>query len=252
MRWLPTWIGFVCGALLCACAANVGGPSPGPIEVRGRVVDAESCASSAGCTGIEGAIVRLHAQPDGVRSDPTGPDGAFILRGVPTGYRQDLVVTMASGAAYAPTLNPMVVDPDDEDDLFGVTLYALPRDASSLLEAVRAQGIDLVHGGGYVGQVVRVEGSIVTAAQGAHVEVFPSPRSLRYVGVLPRFVSGEPVLLPPDATATGPFGMFVVEAAAAADPVAFAAYDDAIEYDLVVAPLEPGLVSYAIHRGSAP
>jgi hypothetical protein len=213
------------------------------------VVDAESCASAAGCTGVAGAVVTLRADPD-VRSAPTSAEGAFVLSGVPIGYRQDLVVTASDGAAYAPTSNPMVIEPEDDADRFGITLYAMPRDASSLLEALRAQGIDLVLGGGYVGQVVRVEGSTVTAAEGAHVIVYPSQRSLRFVGVLPRFIPDEPVLLAPDATTTGAFGMFVVEADGPADPVAFAAYDDAIEYDLVVAPLEPGIVTYAIHRGS--
>lgn len=239
----------VVASLLSACAANTASPAGGAIEVRGRVVDAESCASAAGCTGVAGAVVSLHADPDHVRSEPSGPEGAFVLRGVPTGYHQHLLVSVP-GVGFAPTLNPMVVAPDDRADLFGVTIYVMPRDASSLLEALRAEGIDLVLGGGYVGQVLRVNGSTVTAADGAHAEVHPAQRSLRYVGVLPRFVPGDPVLLPADATATGAFGMFVVEAAGPADPVAFTASDEEIEYDLVVAPLEPGLLIYSIHRGS--
>ncbi len=239
------WIAF----LLVGCAGNVGA-SEATIEVRGRVVDAESCASSAGCTGVASAVVSLRVDPDHVRSAPTGSEGAFVLSGVPIGYWQDLIVTSSDGASYAPTANPMVIAPGDDADRFGVTLYAMPRDASSLLEALRSEGIDLVHRGGYVGQVVRVEGTNVTAAHGAHAVAYPSQRSLRYVGVLPRFIPDEPVLLAPDATATGAFGMFVVEAAGPADPVAFAAYDDAIEYDLVVAPLDPGIVTYGIHRGS--
>lgn len=236
------------------CAATLNTPGGETISVRGRVVDAESCASAAGCTGVEGMIVSLYADPDRVRSRPTGADGTFELHGVPIGYHHDLIVTPddSSTALVAPTLNPMVVHRDDADDLFGVELYVLPRDPQSLLEGIRAEGIDLLRGGGYVGQVVRVEGLMVTAADGVGAAVAPAPLSVRFVRRFPRFVTeATTVLLEPGTTATGAFGTYVVEPDGPTDPSAFLPVQAGWEYELVVAPMEPGFVTYAVHRGMA-
>jgi hypothetical protein len=146
----------------------------------------------------------------------------------------------------------MMVHRDDDEDLFAVELYVLPRDPDSLLEGIRAEGLDLVRGGGYVGQIVRVEGSIVTAAEGVSAAVAPSPRSVRYVRRFPRFVDeATTVLLEPELGATGPFGTFVVEPDGPTDPSAFLPLQEGWEFDLVVAPMLPGIVTYAVHRGAA-
>jgi hypothetical protein len=237
--------------LFAACTGEISAPN-GTISLRGRVVDGETCASTAGCTAVPQMIVALRSDPERIRSAPTGADGTFVLEDVPVGYRHDLIVRAEDGAAsFAPTLNPRVVAPSDDEDRFGVELYVLPRDPGSLLDGLRAEGIDLVLGGGYVGQAVRVEGSMVTAAAGARIDFHPPPRSLRFVNVIPRFVVDQPVLLPAEAVATGPFGLFVAEAAGPTDPVAVIPLEDGFLYELVVAPLEPGFVTYAIHRGVA-
>lgn len=237
-------------APLPACSNPVVRPPPGEgVGVRGRVVDAESCASTSGCLGVEGIVVALRGSETLV-SEPTGPDGAFALEGVPAGGFAHLIARpVASAASWAPTLNPMVVEPDDVEDLFGVELYVLSREPDSLLEALRAEGIDLVLGGGYVGQAVHVIGSRIEAADGVRVHVHPDPASLRFVAVLPRFVPGEAVLKPPTADTTGPFGIFVAEANGPSELSAVIPIEDGVDYDLVISPIQPGLVTYAIHRG---
>lgn len=220
------------------------------IEVRGRVVDAESCASTAGCLGVEGMIVTLRGWPDSIVSAPTGPDGAFALEGVPGGgYRHLIARSAESAALYAPTLNPMVVHPDDVEGIYGVELYVLGRDPDSLLEALRTEGIDLLLGGGYVGQAVHVTGSRIEAAEGVRVHMHPEPASLRFVAALPRYVPGEPVLKPATAETTGPFGIFVAEADGPTELAVVAPIEDGVTFDLVISPIEPGLVTYAVHRG---
>jgi hypothetical protein len=239
-------------ALLAACEGRFGTPSSGPIALRGRVVDAESCAAETGCVGLSSAVVYLRSDPI-LRSEVTGADGTFEVTGIPSGFAHDFVVAAdGSELAIAPTINPRVIAPDDRADLFGVELYALPTDARSLLAVLREEeGIDLERDGGYVGQAVRVAGSSVTAADGVRAMVFPTPALLRFVNVLPRFVEEEPVLLPLDAVETGPFGSFVVETQGPVDQNAFAVLEDGYEYELVVAPTEPGFVTYAIQRGEA-
>lgn len=238
-RWLLV-------VLLSGCAANVGAPN-GLISVRGRVVDFERCASEAGCTPLEGMIVALASDPERVVSAPTRLDGTYILSGVPAGYRHDLIVRPRSGASHAPTINPMAVQATAQGDQFNVELYAVPRDPASLLEGLKGEGIDLVLGGGYLGQVVRTNGSMVMAAADVQIVVSPPQQPLRFVSVLPRFVPGEPILRPADADRTGPFGMFVVPARGPVDPFLVVPVDPAITYAPVAAPLAPGFVTCAIH-----
>ena len=53
----------------------------------------------------------------------------------------------------------------------------------------------------------------------------------------------------PTATVTGPFGLFVVPGDGPADTVAIVPTEAGVDYDLVVAPFEPGFVTYAVQRG---
>jgi hypothetical protein len=245
MRWVALCIS------LAGCAANLDTPGGETIAVRGRVVDAESCASSAGCTGMAGMVVSLFADPERVRSQPTALDGTFELRSVPVGYPHDLIVTADATAAepVAPTINPLAIARDQEEDVFGLELYVLRRDAQSMIASMRAEGVDLVLGGGYFGQVVQVDGGVVTAASGARAIVAPAPRSVRYVNSFPRFVEGA-ALQSEGATATNNFGAFVAEADGETDPAAFLPVQDGWEYDLIVGPLVPGFVTYGLHRGT--
>jgi len=242
-------------AVIAILLVGCGSPDP-PVDgetitVRGRVVDAEGCASTTGCRGVEGLVVALASRPDTIRSAPTGVDGTFELADVPAGYRHDLVVTAGAGLedAFAPTLNPSVLGSDATEDQFGLQVYALPRGPESLLEALRREGYDLVLAGGYVGQTMRVvDGTWVEASEGVSIEVYPAQDEVRYVAVLPRYVPDEPPLRPRGATSTGAFGLFAFQALAPVDPVAVVPAHATLEHDVVAAPLVPGMVTFGIHR----
>ena len=255
MLWVAARCLFMLPALAFAAGCSNPTERPGPIDgvtvsVRGRVVDAESCASTAGCLGVQGMVVRVWGGPDSLVSEPTGLDGAFEIEGLQPGRHEHLVARPEAAATdFAPTLNPMVLPPEQTEDLFGVELSVLSRAPNSLLEALRAEGIDLVLGGGYVGQAVHELGTSVEAAPGVRVHVHPEPASLRFVAALPRYVPDEPVLRPSTAETTGPFGIFIAEADRPRDLVAVAAIEEGVDFDLVITPIEPGMVTYAIHRG---
>ena len=233
--------------------------------VRGRVVDAESCASTAGCQGIPDLRVAWAAAPDVVHSQPTRADGAFELRTLPRGTAADLVVLppAAAGSAdagppssfagdYAPTLNPMVVD-GSEEEIFGLVVYVLSAREDSLLRAYLSEtGMDLVRLGGYVGQVLRRDPTSVQALEGASVTPRPVQGEVRYVNVLPHYVMNEEPFLPSGAAGTGPFGLFVVPALGGAQSaVLFAPEASGVTLDYVVTPLRPGWVAFGLHRGDA-
>jgi len=188
--------------------------------------------------------------PERLRSARTGAEGAFELAGVPAAIRADLLLLPQDTAAarYVPTINPMAVRRSDEEDVFGLELYVLPQDPDSLIAGLRSAGIDLETDGGYVGQVVRDEDGALTAAADVQVAHAPPQGVLRFVNVLPRFASDGPLLRNPDADRTGPFGLFVVPSAGGIqDPVTFAPFAAEREFDTVVTPLVPGLVSYGVH-----
>ncbi len=249
-RGAPVGVLALLGLGIAGCSGVVerGGPE-GSIAVRGRVVDAESCASTAGCLGVADVVVSVWGEPERPPSAPTGADGAFVLEAPPDRDVHLLAAPAGSAAELAPTLNPMVVRPGDDSDLYGVELAVLSRAPDSLLTALRREGIDLLLGGGYVGQVVRVEGARVEAAAGVRVHVHPAPARLRFVAALPRYLPDEPLLAPETAETTGPFGIFVAEADRPRELVAVAPFADDVEYDLVVTPLPAGVVGYAVHRG---
>lgn len=231
----------------CAPAGGDGGTTRLPaIEIAGRVVDAETCASVAGCQGVAGVVVAWAGAVDRVRSAPSALDGSFTLDGLPAGVRADLLATPPGG--YAPTLNPAAVGLGD-DDVDDLELFVLPLDEPSLLSAFRREtGSDLVQAGGYVGQALTAGEGGMAALAGAAVVTTPSQGAVRYVNVLPRYVEGEPALRPLDAGSTGPFGLFVVPArAGAVDAVLFAPTMAEREIGFVVSPLSPGIVAFGLH-----
>jgi hypothetical protein len=220
------------------------------ISVRGRVVDVESC--TMGCAGVANVVVAWGGSPDVLRSEPTGPEGAFLLEGVPAGLRSDLLALPqgTTASSYAPTLNPSLLRRTDDEDVFGLTVYVVNADAESLLAAARDEaGIDLARDGGYLGQVAeRLEAGGLVAAAGVGVSVAPMQGPVRFVNVIPRRAPAEPALLPAGAVATSNFGLFLFPSSGGIqDPVAIAPFAAAGEYGIAVTPLVPGVVSFSVH-----
>lgn len=242
-------------AVVLALVAGCGEPGTltrgdggrGEVAIRGRVVDAETCASTVGCQGVEGVVVALLSDPTGVRSAPTTAEGAFGIDGVPAGESVDLIAIpqATSAVRYVDTINPAAAD--TAEDVYNLDVYAMPRDPDSLLAALDAEGIDLLAMGGYVGQAVAFDGDSWTAADGVAVEVSPPQDTVRYVHVLPRYVDGEPALEPAGATATGPFGLFVVPGIGATAVRLTLSSADHV-FDPQITPLRARAVTFALHR----
>lgn len=219
---------------------------PAGLTVRGRVVDAESCAML--CEAVSGVVVS--AADGSLRSAPTGPDGAFQLAGLPTGEAIDLVAVPQDTMAlrYAPTRNPEVVPPSTAD-VFGVRVHVVPQGAGSLLEAVEVE-IGAAPRSLHLGQAVRVEGPGLVPVEGAGVSLEPTLGPVRFINVLPRFSTGEAALMASDAVATGRFGMYLIPSPRPGpDATTVTVTADGLVFPPTHATLAEDTVSFALHRG---
>jgi hypothetical protein len=241
------------------------GIEPGEgIAIHGRVVDFESCPVPPGCIALEGMVVEIAGIA--IATEPTGREGAFLIRDAPRGRALSLLVrgTASDGGAHAPTLSADAVPPS-EDDVFEITLYALARTAGSLLAAVEDEtGVDLGESGGYVGQVLTQidpdeEGDRLCpdideglcAVSDASATIAPSGYGqVEYVNALPSYLPEGPALLP-TGTATTTTGMFLVlpEIPAIADLEVRPTHPD-LALPVLVAPVEPGSVALGFHRAN--
>ena len=156
-------------------------PDSGPedIEIHGRVVDFESCASWNRCVPVEGLKVRLHHLPDYV-SEPTDRPGRFALPSPPA-HEDDIIVDPGTNPNFARTLNPLTA-PAAMSDVYGIELFGVPigvtsEGSESILSALAREGIDLagtgstLGEGGYLGQVLTQDEAGVHAVAEAEVEV---------------------------------------------------------------------------------
>jgi hypothetical protein len=220
----------------------------GRVAIHGRIFDLESCP--AGCLVVVGAVVSLHDDP-GVVSDPTGPDGAFALARVPKGSAQRLRAETTTGiqGAYVSTLNVNEVAVGDED-VFGVELFMLSAADGDLLGAIATESTrDLRSEGGYVGEIIRRDPEPAAVA-GAKVDLFPAEFPMRYVNVIPRYVTGEPVLQPSSAAATSGYGLFVVAPFGDAQDLGVMITAAGLAFDPLLLPMAPGSLAFGLHVGT--
>lgn len=249
-----------CAALLavpllaCTAAVTVTGPQdastdPG-VAIHGRVLDLETCPSVSGCRVVVGVVVSRSDAP-AVLSEPTGPDGAFVLSGVVPGTAPLLRVEATTGmvGSYVTTLNanPVAVQ---GADVFGVELYVLSAADQDLLGAIAAESTrDLRSSGGYVGEVIRREPTAAAVAS-AHVELFPGDYPMRYVNVIPRYVPAEAVLQPATAGSTSGFGLFAVAALEEPGDLGVLVTADGLTFEPLLVPMAPGTVVFGLHVGT--
>jgi hypothetical protein len=217
--------------------------------IRGRVVDFETCLSSAGCTGV--AALRVSVLTDSsLVSAATGPDGAFSLPDVPAGSRVHLIVSDAAGAGrFLPTLQATEIAVGVED-VFGLECYALQA-RGGLYAALQTEAQLAVESHGlYLGQVVQIAAGKMKALDAVTPAVSPAA-TLRFVRDNPRFSPGQQALFPSDRTMTGIFGQFVVVAPAPQRPYRIALSGADMRFEPTDALIGAGYLSIGVHRTTA-
>lgn len=244
--------------LLAGCPGTsnpdiVGGAERGclkTVQVVGRVVDFESCISSAGCQGVPDLRVALFYDSS-VISEKTRPDGAFVLKGVPNGVRNYLLVTDAGSAGTF--LSSLQATPviTKGTDVFGVELFVLKREGG--LYAAVGQELSVEAGKSllYFGQVYHLEKGALKALPGATVATTPATL-VRYVDCNPRMKSPPcpKALFDESRSSTGPFGEFVLVGKAPGD-IAVAVSSPDRSFTPLLAPLGTGYVTIGLHPAQA-
>jgi hypothetical protein len=236
-----------CGAAVTVTPPEDAG-TKGKLAIHGRIFDLETCPG--GCLVVVGAVVSLYDDPARL-SDPTGPDGAFVLRGVPRQSSQRLRAEKTTGivGSYVTTLNVNAVAVGEED-VFGVELYMLSAADADLLGVIAAESTrDLRVEGGYVGEVIR-RAPEPEAVADAHVELLPADFPMRYVNVIPRYVPGEAALQPSTATGTSGYGLFVVAPFGDAQDLGVMVTAAGLGFDPLLLPMAPGTLAFGLHLGT--
>ncbi len=249
------WLGALLALAGCPGTSNpdlVAGPERGclkTVQVIGRVVDFESCISSAGCQGVPDLRVALFYD-SAVISDKTRPDGAFVLRGVPNGVRNYLLVSDAGSAGtYLSSLQATPVITKGTD-VFGVELFVLKREGG-LYGAVSAElSVDVGKSLLYFAQVYYLDKGL-KALTGATATTTPVT-TVRYVDCNPRMKSPPcpKALFDAGRTSTGPFGEFVLVGGAPGDVAVSVTAPDR-SFQPLLAPLGSGYVTIGLHPAQA-
>jgi hypothetical protein len=246
-------------ALLAACPGSsnpdiLGGPERGclkTVQIVGRVVDFESCISSAGCQGVQDLRVALFYDST-VISDKTRPDGAFVLKGVPNGVRNYLLVTDAGAAGTH--LSSLQATPviTKGSDVFGVELFVLKREVGLYAAVSQELSVDVGKSILYFAQVFALEKGGMKALAGASVATSPAT-AVRFVDCNPRMKSPPcPVaLFDATRTTTGPFGEFVLSGKGPPGDLAISVSAPDRVFVPLLAPLGPGYVTIGLHPAQA-
>lgn len=242
--------------LLAACPGSSYRPPPleggvKAVQVKGRVVDFETCLTAAGCQGLPGVRVALFYN-NTVFSDPTTQSGAFVLTGVPDGASHFLLVAENTGQVL-PTLQaePVVTR---GTDVFGIELLALKR-SGGLYAGVSAEaGVDIKTHAIYLGQVLDITGGTMKAIPDVTMSTSPAA-DIRYVNCIPSFsqCSGQPTLFQ-SRSSTGVFGEFVVISTSGGGEHTIWGSSSQLSFNTTTAPLGVGYLTVGLHRstGQAP
>ena len=250
----PAQIGVgVLAALLLGCPGSSNCPpqsdatSTRVVQVKGRVVDFETCLTVAGCQGIAGVRVALFYN-NTVFSDPTQQSGAFNLERVPDGARHLLLVTDNTGQVV-PSLQASPVDTRGSD-VFGIELYAIKRTSGLYAGIVSEAGVDFQTGAIYLGQVLSIQNSKMKAIPDVAMHSSPAA-DIRYVNCIPTFsqCSGQPTLFQ-NRSSTGVFGEFVVISKSGAKEHVIWGESSQQSFAASTVPLGVGYVTIGLHQAA--
>jgi hypothetical protein len=225
------------------------------VQVSGRVVDLETCLSMAGCMGAKGLRVSLFSD-NRIISEPTQPDGAFVLENVPDRSKHYLMVTDASGTNKF--LTCLQAEPINTagNNVWGVELYALLQ-AGGLYEGIKREAsLEVGSQSLYLGQAFYLKGGTeMKALEGVTVPT-ESPASVRYVECNPSLQkpplpSCTRVLFDEKRSFTANYGEFLVYSPSRSGTLSLALTSPDYSFAPVSVPWGAGYLSIGVHQGHA-
>lgn len=244
--------------LLSLAAAGCPGASNGPasdtvsgtIEVKGRVVDFESCITGSGCLGVPDVKVGLFSEPS-IFSAKTAPSGTFAITNAPVGSPTYLYVYDVGGSGTY--LSSLQVEPValQGSGVYGLELFALKRQGALFSGIIKEAKVNVQTHPLYIGQVFKVEQGSMKALPDVSIQSTPAAE-IRYVNCISTFsqCAGQPTLFA-SRSSTGQFGQFVVISKSASGTThTITATGTGYSFKSAKAPLGLGYVTIGVHRAS--
>ena len=221
------------------------------VQLKGRVVDFESCIAKTGCMGVGGVQVALFYNRQHVTAK-TPTSGAFTLR-VPDGVPVFLFV-MDPGSTYLPTLTASPINTGGAD-IYNVEVFVLKR-TGGLYEGIQQDSpthlkrtVSIQSDALYLGQVFKVEKGSMKAIDFVTAHSFPTS-TIMYVNCNPRFKTnckGQKTL--GGAKETTIFGQFLAVGKSGKGDYAVWATAKDFNFGPVMAPIGPGYITIGTHKG---
>ena len=222
------------------------------VQLKGRVVDFESCIAKTGCMGVAGVKVALFYNRQHVTAK-TPSSGAFTLR-VPDGVPLYLYVLDAGAGTYLPTLTASPITTTGAD-IYNAEVFVLRRsgglyegiqkDSQAILKRTVSVQSDAL----YLGQAFKVEKGSMKAIDFVTAHSFPSG-TFMYVSCNTRFKECKGQKTLGGGKATTIFGQFIKVGKSGKGDYAVWATSKSHNFGPVMAPIGPGYISIGTHKGT--
>lgn len=222
------------------------------VQLKGRVVDFESCIAKTGCLGVAGVKVALFYNRQHVTAQ-TPTSGAFTLR-VPDGVPVFLFV-LDSGSTFLPTLTASPINTAGVD-IYNAEVFVLKRtgglyegmqkDSPTHLKRTASIQSDAL----YLGQAFKIDKGSMKAIDYVTAHSFPAG-TFMYVSCNPRFTkecAGQKTL--GGGKETTIFGQFLMVGTSGKGDYAVWATAKDFNFGPVMAPIGPGYITIGTHLGT--
>ena len=221
------------------------------VQLKGRVVDFESCIAKTGCLGVGGVKVALFYNRQHVTTK-TPTSGAFTLR-APDGVPVFLFVVDAESGTYLPTLTASPVTTGGVD-IYNVEVFVLRRDGG-LYEGIKSESpthlkrtVTIQSDALYLGQAFKIDQGAMKAIDFVSAHSFPAGTFL-YVSCNPRFKECKDQKTLSGSKQTTIFGQFLMVGNSGKGDYAIWATAKDFNFGPVMAPVGPGYITIGTHKG---
>ena len=221
------------------------------VQLKGRVVDFESCIAKTGCLGVSGVQVALFYNRTHI-TPRTPKSGAFTLR-VPDGVPVYLHVMDTGSGLFLPTLTASPITTNGAD-IYNAEVFVLKR-TGGLYEGIQKDSathlkrtVSIQSDALYLGQVFKVDKGSMKAIDYVSAHSFPAGTFL-YVSCNPRFKECKGQKTLGGGKQTSIFGQFLMVGNSGKGDYAVWATAKDFNFGPVMAPVGPGYITIGTHKG---
>jgi hypothetical protein len=255
-KWLSWGLGLTLNILALGCPGSAtistNGTNKKTVQIKGRVVDFETCLSQKGCQGAANVRVTLfkywksNTSPFAI----TLANGSFTLTNIPHKIQDYLYLSdaIASGSQYLTVLQAQLLSIED-NDIYSIEAFILKKQGGLYQKIMGEANISIHDHALYLGQIFRVEDGRMKALTDAAAVTTPNS-TIRYINCMPTFeqCKNEPALFQ-DRETTGAFGQFLVQSSSEGQHTISCQAENYHIKELTV-PLGKGYLAIGIHQAA--